>query len=219
MEDSQKAPTAEGTAGRRRNDDRARIERHINETHLHRSDRDGMCGVLAAGCGKTVKPVLRAEPPPPVVAAPPPPPPPPPAAEPEPPPPPVALTEDEIFARKTLEQLNAERPLADVFFDFDRSVIREDGRASLQKNGEWLRNWTSTRITIEGHCDARGTYEYNLSLGDRRAHAAKDYLVSLGVAADRMLAVSKGEESPFCVQENESCWQQNRRGHFIITAK
>jgi peptidoglycan-associated lipoprotein len=129
------------------------------------------------------------------------------------------LTEDDIFARKTLEQLNAERPLADVFFDFDRSAIREDAAASLQKNSEWLQNWTSTRITIEGHCDARGTYEYNLSLGERRADAAKDYLVSLGVAADRMLAISKGEESPFCVQENESCWQQNRRGRFTITAK
>ncbi|MBI2828449.1 MAG: OmpA family protein [Acidobacteria bacterium] len=129
------------------------------------------------------------------------------------------MTEEEIFARKTLDELNAERPLGDAFFDFDQSLIREDARLVLQKNAEWLRRWTSTRITIEGHCDARGTGEYNLALGERRANAVKEYLASLGLAADRVLVVSKGEESPVCFEEHEGCWQQNRRGHPIITAK
>ena len=74
-------------------------------------------------------------------------------------------------------------------------------------------------ITVEGHCDERGTAEYNLSLGERRSNAVKGYLVSLGVAADRITVISKGKETPFCTDSSESCWQQNRRGHFVITAK
>ena len=77
----------------------------------------------------------------------------------------------------------------------------------------------STKVTVEGHCDSRGTAEYNLALGERRANAVKSYLASLGVTADRVTVVSKGKEQPFCNEENESCWAQNRRGHFIITAK
>jgi peptidoglycan-associated lipoprotein len=110
-------------------------------------------------------------------------------------------------------------PLGDVFFDYDQSVIRDDARPILQKNADWMRRWTSTRITVEGHCDARGTNEYNLALGERRANAVRDYLVSLGVSGDRVLAVSRGEETPVCTEENENCWQRNRRGHNIITAK
>jgi peptidoglycan-associated lipoprotein len=146
-------------------------------------------------------------------AAPPPPPPPPPAPQ------PAAPTEDEIFAKKTLEQLNAEKPLADVFFGYDSTDIAEEGRASLQKNLQWLNRWPSTKIMIEGHADSRGTNEYNLALAERRADAVRDYLASLGLAPDRMTIVSKGEEQPFCTDETESCWQQNRVGHFIITAK
>ena len=133
--------------------------------------------------------------------------------------PPTALTEDEIFARKTLDELNAENPLADAFFDFDQWQLREGARTSLQKNAEWLRRWPSTRVTIEGHCDARGTSEYNLALGERRANAVRSYLISLGIAPERLSVVSKGEEAPFCTSDGEDCWQQNRRGHFIITAK
>jgi peptidoglycan-associated lipoprotein len=129
------------------------------------------------------------------------------------------LTEEELFQQKTLQQLNAEMPLGDVFFDYDMSAIRDDARPILQKNADYLRRWSSTRVTIEGHTDSRGTAEYNLSLGGRRANAVKDYLISLGIAADRMLAVSRGEESPQCTEENETCWQRNRRGHFVFTAK
>jgi peptidoglycan-associated lipoprotein len=119
----------------------------------------------------------------------------------------------------TLEELNKKMPLADVFFDYDMSTIRGDSQATLQKNAEFLRRWPSTRITIEGHADSRGTNEYNLSLGDRRAAAVRDYLVSLGIAANRMMGVTRGEESPQCTEDNDACWQRNRRGHFVFTAK
>ena len=157
-------------------------------------------------------------PPAPVVqpAPPPPPPPPPPAPAPAPPRP---LTEEEIFSKKTVDELNAEMPLADVMFDYDQFAIREDQRATLQKNADYLRRWQTVRATIEGHADSRGTNQYNLALGERRANATKEYLVGLGIAADRLLVVSKGEETPACTEETESCWARNRRGHFIITAK
>src|SRR5262245_3867506 len=175
--------------------------------------------IAAAGCHKKTPPATPAPPPTPPPAAPatPPPPPPPPPAPPAPTPP--ALTEDEIFARKSLEQLNAERPLDDVYFDLDQSSIRDDAKPRLQKDADWLKRWTSTQITVEGHCDSRGSAEYNLGLGSRRATAVKEYLTSLGVPAGRMTVVSKGKESPVCADENEGCWQQNRRGHFVITAK
>jgi len=175
--------------------------------------------LLSAGCARRAQPVARATPAPPVVDEVPPAPPAAPEPEPAAASAPAALTEDEIFARKTLDELNAERPLGDVFFDFDQTTIRADARATLQANAEWLRRWPTTNVTIEGHCDARGTSEYNVALGERRAHAAREYLVSLGIEARRLLVVSKGEESPVCVEEQESCWQQNRRGHSIITAK
>ena len=89
----------------------------------------------------------------------------------------------------------------------------------LSKNIEYLKRWDSTRISIEGHCDERGTPEYNLALGERRAAAVRDYLVSLGLSGDRVTTISKGKEAPFCTESNESCWQQNRRGHFVFTAK
>ena len=82
-----------------------------------------------------------------------------------------------------------------------------------------MKRWTSTQVTVEGHCDSRGSSEYNLALGSRRANAVKEYLVSLGVPAGRLTVVSKGKEQPFCSEETEACWQQNRRGHFVITAK
>jgi peptidoglycan-associated lipoprotein len=182
-----------------------------------------LCSALAlaaAGCGKKVPPPAPTQPaPPPTTAPTPPPAPPPPPPAPIPPPAPRPVSEDEIFGRKSVDQLNAERPLDDVYFDLDKSEIRDDARSSLQKDADWLKRWGSTRITLEGHCDSRGSAEYNLALGSRRATAVKDYLVNLGVPAGRIVVISKGKESPFCNDENESCWQQNRRGHFVITGK
>jgi peptidoglycan-associated lipoprotein len=170
-----------------------------------------------AACAK--KAPAPAPPPPPPPAATPAPPPPPPPPPPPAPPAPAPLTDEQIFDRKTLDELNAEKPLSDVFFDLDKSDVKEDGRAALQKDADWLRQWTSTKVTVEGHCDSRGTAEYNLALGERRAQSVKDYLISLGVSADRVMTISKGKEAPFCMEENEACWSQNRRGHFVITAK
>ena len=119
----------------------------------------------------------------------------------------------------TLAELNGQRPLADVFFEYDSAELSDQARANLQKNSAWLTRWTSTRITVEGHADARGTSEYNLALGERRSASVRDYLTSLGVPADRVSIVSMGEEQPTCVDETEACYAQNRRGHFVITAK
>jgi peptidoglycan-associated lipoprotein len=178
-----------------------------------------LCAVAMVACGKRPQPVAVPSAAPSVVPESPPPPSTPPAEPPAAAPPSGALTEEEIFARKTLEELNAERPLADAFFDFDQWQIRDDARASLQRNAEWLQRWSSTSIMIEGHCDARGTSEYNLALGDRRANSVRSYLVSLGISSERLLVVSKGKETPFCTADTEECWQQNRRGYFVITAK
>lgn len=173
--------------------------------------------LLVSACGSDEPPATPAPPPPPPApVAPPPPPPPPPAPEPPPPPPP---TEEELFAQMTLEQLNAQQPLASVRFDFDRADLSEEARATLQKNAEWMQRWTSTRVNVEGHADSRGTSEYNLALGERRATAIRDYMTSLGIDAARINTVSYGEERPLCTEEAESCWSQNRRGQFVITAK
>jgi peptidoglycan-associated lipoprotein len=171
-----------------------------------------------SGCAKKQAAVPPQPPAPPVAAAPPPPPPPPPAPAPAPAPP-RALTEDEIFGRKTVDQLNAEMPLGDVMFNFDQATIRDDQRPALQKNADFLKRWTSVRVSVEGHADSRGTNEYNLALGERRANAVKEYLVGLGIAGDRMVVVSKGEETPVCTEEAEACWARNRRGHFVVTGK
>jgi peptidoglycan-associated lipoprotein len=174
--------------------------------------------LMAAGCHKKVAPQVPPAPPPPPAATPAPPPPAPPPA-PAPTPTPRALTEAEIFAAKSLQQLNDEKPLSDVFFELDRADLREEGKSTVQKDADWLKKWESTKVTVEGHCDSRGSSEYNLSLGSRRANAVKEYLIGLGVPAARVTTISKGKEQPFCHDENESCWQQNRRGHFLITAK
>lgn len=119
----------------------------------------------------------------------------------------------------SLDELNSTSPLDPVFFNYDEAVILPEARTILQRNANWLREWPSTRIMVEGHCDERGTNEYNLSLGDERASAVRDYLVSLGIPSDRLATVSKGEEEPFCGDEHEGCWSRNRRGHFVVTAK
>jgi peptidoglycan-associated lipoprotein len=174
------------------------------------------------GCSRRTPPPAPPPPaPPPVATTPPPPPPPPPPAPPAQPAPQVQkpLTEDEIFAKKTVEQLNAEMPLGGVTFDYDEFAIRDDQRPILQKNADYLRRWTSVRVSVEGHADMRGTNEYNLALGERRGNAVRDYLTGLGIAADRLTVVSKGEEEPLCQDDSEACHARNRRGHFVITAK
>jgi len=174
--------------------------------------------IAAAGCHKKVPaPAPAPPPPPPTAPVTPPPPPAPPRVT--PPPAVPALTEAEIFARKSVDQLNAEKPLDDVFFDLDKSSMRDDAKPALQKDADWLKKWPSVVVMLEGHCDSRGSSEYNLGLGNRRANAVRDYLTSLGVPASRVTIVSKGKEQPFCNEQNEGCWQQNRRGHFVITAK
>jgi peptidoglycan-associated lipoprotein len=115
--------------------------------------------------------------------------------------------------------LNAEHPLGDVFFDYDQNVLRADARTVLQRDAAWLRKWSQTRITVEAHCDERGSAEYNLALGERRAAAARDYLMSLGVGPDRLVLRSVGKEAPFCHEQGEACWSQNRRDHVLIIAK
>jgi peptidoglycan-associated lipoprotein len=126
-------------------------------------------------------------------------------APPPPPPPPAQPDLNKLF----LDEVR------DAYFDYDKADIRPDARTSLSKTADFLKSYSSIKVTIEGHCDERGSTEYNLGLGDRRANAVKQYLVSLGISADRVSTVSFGKEKPFCMESNEACWQQNRRGHFV----
>lgn len=119
----------------------------------------------------------------------------------------------------SLAELNTQRPLEDVYFAYDKSELSDASRTSLQKDADWMKKWTSTTVTVEGHADARGTAEYNLALGERRASAVREYLTGLGVDASRINIVSMGEEQPVCTEETEACYSQNRRGHFVVTAK
>jgi len=128
-------------------------------------------------------------------------------------------TPDEIWAAKSVADLNNEHVLADVNFDYDVADLTDAARSVLQKDADYMRQHSSLRITVEGHADSRGTNEYNLALGERRASAVRDYLVGLGIAVARISIVSKGEEEPLCRDEIESCWSQNRRGHPVITEK
>ena len=107
----------------------------------------------------------------------------------------------------------------DVYFAFDESALTDDARAKLSRNADLLKAQARLNLTIEGHCDERGTNEYNLALGERRASAVKGYLSSLGVGADRMRTLSYGSERPVCTEHEESCWSQNRRGHMVITGR
>jgi peptidoglycan-associated lipoprotein len=110
----------------------------------------------------------------------------------------------------------ASSALKDIYFDFDSYDLRADARATLKANGEWLKSNPSAQVQIEGHCDERGTTEYNLALGSKRAQSVKDYLVTLGTATDRLSTISYGEELPVCTEHNEDCWQKNRRARFVI---
>jgi peptidoglycan-associated lipoprotein len=176
----------------------------------------------AIACGGKKPPPPPPPAPPPVQQAPPvvPPPPPPPRENPPPvTPPPPPPNEAAIWASKSVADLNNEKPLDDVFFELDKADLSDAARTSLQKDATYLQKWTSATILISGHADERGTAEYNLALGERRAAATRDYLVSLGVATGRITVVSKGKEAPFCTETGEACWSQNRRGHFTFTGK
>ncbi|MGA2097892.1 MAG: peptidoglycan-associated lipoprotein Pal [Candidatus Acidiferrum sp.] len=107
------------------------------------------------------------------------------------------------------------REVKDAYFDFNKADIRDDARTALAQTADFLRKYPQIKATIEGHCDERGSTEYNITLGDRRATAVKNYLVQLGISADRLNTVSYGKEKPFCSESTEACWQQNRVGHFV----
>jgi peptidoglycan-associated lipoprotein len=109
--------------------------------------------------------------------------------------------------------------LNDVYFDFDKSAIRDDAKPALQANAKWLNANPKAKIKIEGHADERGTNEYNIALGERRAESTRKYLTSLGVKADRLSTISYGEEKPQCASQNENCWQKNRRSHFAVAGQ
>jgi peptidoglycan-associated lipoprotein len=113
----------------------------------------------------------------------------------------------------------AASPLKDVFFDFDKSNIKDDQKAALNEDVAWLKANTRAKLTVEGHCDERGTVEYNLALGERRAKAGKDYLVAAGVAADRIAVISYGKERPFVLGHDEAAWKWNRRDHMVVSGQ
>ena len=177
-----------------------------------------VCGVVAVGVACSKKPVKTA-----------------PAVEPapmeQPAPAPTTVPKDTSFEStaptrvddsilsQDLAALNTKGYLKDVFYEFDKADIREDQRNFLSANAEWLRKYGTVRLLIEGHCDERGTSQYNLALGDKRANAAKDYLVSLGIDGSRIETRSLGKERPFDAGHDESAWAKNRRAHFVVTAK
>jgi peptidoglycan-associated lipoprotein len=129
------------------------------------------------------------------------------------------LTEEEIFMAKSLEEVNLEAPLRMIYFDYDRFFIREDAKPVLETNATWLRKFKSAKILIEGHCDERGTEEYNLALGEKRAKSTMEYLVSLGISPERMKIISYGKSQPLDTGHNEVAWQKNRRSQFLIIEK
>jgi peptidoglycan-associated lipoprotein len=173
----------------------------------------------ASACAKKAPPIARPIPPPPGGSTTVTPPPEPPAPAPEPttvPPEPVA--EDSI-ASGSIDDINRNSPLKPVFYGLDVAEVDAEGQKILQENADLLRRYSTWQISIEGHCDERGTAEYNLALGERRAVAARNYLVSLGIPADRVKTVSYGKEFPFDPGHSEEAWAKNRRAHFVVTAK
>ena len=179
-----------------------------------------LLSMVAAGCARRQAPVAKPTPPPlaaPAVTA---------AVPPAPasrveellPVPPEPIAEDAI-ANRSLDELNRDSPFKPVFYALDGADLDEAGRATVTANAALLRRYPAWVVTVEGHCDERGTAEYNLALGERRAVAVKTYLVSLGIAPDRVRTVSYGKEFPFDPGHNEGAWSQNRRAHFVITSK
>jgi len=129
------------------------------------------------------------------------------APAPPPPAPAQTMSDEQMFAQN----------IKDVYFDYDKSDVRADQQAAVQADVAFLQQHASITFTIEGHCDERGSTEYNLALGDNRASAVKNAFVAGGISADRVKTVSYGKEKPFCTEHNEQCWQQNRRGHLVYS--
>ena len=127
------------------------------------------------------------------------------SAPPPPPPPAPSVSDQDLFNQN----------VKDVFFDYDSYELRPDAQAAVQANAQFLQQHPGITFTVEGHCDERGSTEYNLALGDNRANAVKTALTQAGVSSDRIKTISYGKEKPFCTESNEQCWQQNRRGHFV----
>jgi len=180
-----------------------------------------MLGLTAAACGKKTPPLTRPAPPPPATTASTgptrPPAPPEPVAEPT-----VVPAEpvpSDSISSASLDDLNRNSPLKPVFFDLDSAEIETPAQAALTENATVLKRFPSWTVTIEGHCDERGSAEYNLALGERRAVAARTYLMSLGIPADRLRTVSYGKEFPFDPGHDDPAYAKNRRAHFVITAK
>jgi len=181
-----------------------------------------LLAVMAAGCGDKKPPVARPLPPPP-------PPPPSAATATRPPSPPQPVAEptvvppepirDTAIASASLDELNRSSPLKPAFFEYDSSELTSEAQQVLNGNAGVLKKFASWTVTIEGHCDERGTAEYNLALGERRAVTTRAYLISLGIAADRLRTVSYGKEFPFEPGHEESAYSKNRRAHFVVTAK
>jgi peptidoglycan-associated lipoprotein len=128
--------------------------------------------------------------------------------QPPPPPPPAPTVTDEDLFNQNIK---------DIYFDYDKFDVRADQQSALGADGQFLSQHTNMSFTIEGHCDDRGSTEYNIALGDKRATTVKNALVTDGISADRIKTISYGKEKPFCTEDNESCWQQNRRDHFVYT--
>ena len=129
------------------------------------------------------------------------------------------LSEEELFQQKSLEELNKDQVLKKINFDFDMYTIREDMKPVMQANADWLLKFASVEVLVEGHCDERGTIEYNIALGEKRAEAAKNYLASLGVNAAKIKIVSYGKSKPLVQGVDEATYFQNRRAEFVITKK
>ena len=170
-------------------------------------------------CAPKKPPVARPLPPPPPTTpeAPPPPAPPAPIAE-----KPVVMAPpivEDPMASRTVDELNRESPMRVAYFGYDSAELSAEARAALDANAATLKKYTTWTVTIEGHCDERGTAEYNLALGERRAVAAQSYMVALGVPASRVKTVSYGKEFPFDPGHDEAAWAKNRRAHFVITGK
>lgn len=124
------------------------------------------------------------------------------------------VKQEEALSNAESQKASGAQNIADIFFDYDRFSIREDAKQALEADAKYLKTNQNLRIVIEGHCDERGTAEYNMALGERRAQAVQKYLTDLGVVPSQISIISYGKEKPFCTEHSESCWQENRRAHF-----